>query len=196
MGLPFVIDVLSVKISSLAVLKKFVSDDLGEFLVNLGELDYRAAITAFRDSTISAVPEREITIGLTCLRMAHQKFYEVAKRKSVLSYFGDTLLTTLTFGGATPSRLKGAEKCVEVSLILAASYSALGEKSMITNYVRSAREVFDTYAKLYVQHAGAKLGMSGIGSAMSTEMDKAEQQISGLRERLSSVCRELEEIKT
>lgn len=127
-------------IKTLTTLKNFIRNEMAEFLLKLGDSQYRAAIDALRQIERSSDPRREIGSAITCLRLAYETFYLNAKSSySALDNFGSIFLFKV------PNYIKAYRKPFECSMLIALCYKDLGEYSLEKTYLKKAKKCFDIY---------------------------------------------------
>ena len=137
--------------SNVDTLHSFLTNDLANVLVTLGELQYSAAIAALKDAKGSTQPSREIAMAVTCLRLAYESFYSAASDNSLKTklrvFFGEE-----TFMGMFPShRVPSSKGACESALMIAVSYRYLGEANLMNSFIQKAKQSFSIYAK-YSSH--------------------------------------------
>jgi hypothetical protein len=113
-----------------------------EILEKVGDIHYKAAITAFRDRSHSSVPKREIESAITSLRPAYEAFWEAASKTSFFGWLCEPV----------EKRIENYTKACETALLIAICYKALREQSLTESYLNKAKTCFNKYIESVIDY--------------------------------------------
>lgn len=190
MSLELTLILLSKKFPVISEVKNLVWDEIAILLLEIGELEYQAAIKAFRESKVSRTPEREIEMGITCLRLAKEKFDSLAQKKS----FKEGLATAFSMGAYKPNYLKASERSIEVSLLLAFCYKNLGDINLTKHYLEEVLKSNAIYGKKYAEY---RIDAT-MGPWLKTRSDERDLEIKTnvkkSNQMIEELCKKIEEL--
>lgn len=132
------IDVLG----TLQDLYSFLSNDLPQIISTLGDGNLRSAQGALNDLDLSSNPERELTIAITHLQNAYEKFYAVGNGKKSLFNHATTVALMGSVGGAE-QRTRAFMNAHTCSLLIAMCYKYLREEELVKRYINQAQDSLD-----------------------------------------------------
>jgi hypothetical protein len=165
------------------------ASNLSDQLQRLGDLEYSAAIRAFREMRISSDPRGEWIMGLTLLRNAFEKFTaasQVSRTRKAL----DMMLSVYTLNLRTPPYERGGERSVITALTIAVAYHIDGN-ALVRDWATQTMSSFDSYRNRYVEARYREGAGSGNIGAAEERRARVEKEMSELRHDLADVCRTL-----
>jgi hypothetical protein len=167
-----------------------LASSLSDQLQRLGDLEYSAAIRAFREMSISSEPRGEWIMGLTLLRDAFGKFVaasQVSKTRRTL----DMMLSVYTLNLRTPPYERAGERAVITALTIAVAYHIDGNASLVRDWASQTMSSFDSYRDRYVEARYREGAGSGNIGAAEERRTRVENEMSKLRHDLADICRTL-----
>lgn len=145
-------------------LEKFSKDTLVTLLTAIGEQEVKAAIQSLNNTSISTIPTREITIAISNLELAYQRYESITNNsigsnkdiqsiaKDLQSIVKDSASKALNPFGE-PKSVLGNRKCCEISIVIAICYQFLNEFNLTNQYIETAKKHFYIYAEEALEHA-------------------------------------------
>ena len=134
MELVALLKILTAGIKTQQALMDLVEGQMYQILIEIGDNQYYAALSALKDMKSSGRPERELESAITNLRSAYQA-YDSQSTNSVLRY-------GLIHAGYGPKEHK---KACEAACLIAACYIYLGERELARKYIDFSKHHFERY---------------------------------------------------
>lgn len=134
---------LNPALSSIAMLKKFVNNELIVFLDKLGQIELSSAKRSIEDSRISKDPAREIVLAIGHLQSAYETFLQQVKKSQEILQI---VIDDLTFR----SRLVIIESlcnALETAFLLAICYKYFNDDAMVDLNLKRVRNHVSEYVR-------------------------------------------------
>jgi hypothetical protein len=176
-------------VATVQKVRGILASSLSDQLQRLGDLEYSAAIRAFREMSISSEPHGEWIMGVTLLRDAFGKFFaasQVSKTRRAL----DMMLSVYTLN-LTPPYERAGERAVITALTIAVAYHIDGNESLVRDWASQTMSSFDSYRDRYVEARYREGAGSGNIGAAEKRRTRVEKEMSKLRHDLANICRTL-----
>lgn len=177
-------------VATVQKVRGILASSLSDQLQRLGDLEYSAAIRAFREMSISSDPHGEWIMGVTLLRDAFGKFIaasQVSKKERAL----DMVLSVFTLNIRTPPYERAGERAVITALTIAVAYHIDGNAGLVTDWASQTMRSFDSYRDRYVEARYREGAGSGNIGAAEERRARVENEMSELRHDLANICRTL-----
>ncbi|HEX6746921.1 MAG TPA: hypothetical protein VF092_06455 [Longimicrobium sp.] len=149
------------------LIKSFVVDEMTGVLVEMGDVQLRAAITASNDARLSEKPEREVAIVIGHLQSAREAFRRTAEVES-----------QRFFSNCNFSELK--QKQIACLLLITMCYAYLRSRNLLEHYAAALQEAY-----VELCQARYSVGPDRLSYEEVKEMDEGEEALIALFHSLS-----------
>lgn len=174
-------------------MSEYIKNEMAELLQKMGDVHYRAAISALEDRRKSNNPDVQTGMALNSLYEAYQFFYETAADDSVTTTTKNILGSYMTYGFKMPPKVHAAMRACETAVLIAMCYRELKEPALVEERLNNARECFDLYEASKIK-AKKFSGFNPLGiviQRMLSRKGELEKALAEERKQLMLTCQSL-----